>query len=120
MSRPYKSAIKEDQSRATIGKLIEVASEEFSRKGFSVASTETIVHRTGVTRGALCHHFKDKQNLFLAVSRENQRDIGREIEAVAAPHAHPWNQLVAGCRAFWKPVPNPIDSKLWSLTARRF
>ncbi len=107
MPRRYQSVIKEDQSRATIEKLIGVAAEEFSQKGFSGASTETIVHRAGVTRGALYYHFKNKQDLFLAVFKEIQRDIGREIEAAVAPLARPWDQLVAGCRAFLEACADP-------------
>ena len=58
---------KAEQSKTTIGKLVAIATREFGRKGYAAASTEEIVRLAGVTRGALYHHFKNKQDLYLAV-----------------------------------------------------
>ena len=61
---------KAEQSKTTIGKLIAIATREFSLKGYAATSTEEIVRLAGVTRGALYHHFKNKQDLFLAVFKD--------------------------------------------------
>ena len=98
---------KADQSRATIERLIDVAMAEFSQKGYANASTETIVRKAGVTRGALYHHFKGKKDLFYAVFQAAQREIGRRIEAHADAVEDPWDQLVAGCRAFLQAFTDP-------------
>ena len=74
---------KADQSRATVEQLIAAATQEFSQKGYAEASTESIVQKAGVTRGALYHHFKGKKDLFLAVFQAAQREIGRRIEVQA-------------------------------------
>ncbi len=98
---------KAEQSKTTISKLIAIATQEFSQKGYAAASTENIVRQAGVTRGALYHHFKNKRDLFLAVFKEAQREIGRRIEAQAEVESDLWRQLVEGCRAFLEASSDP-------------
>ena len=99
---------KAEQSKTTIGKLIAVATREFSQKGYAAASTEEIVRLAGVTRGALYHHFKNKQDLFLAVFKETQREIGRRIEVQAEAESDLWRRLIVGCRAFLEASLDPV------------
>ena len=106
MPKP-KPTTKAGQSKATIAKLISVATKEFSRKGYAGASTERIVERAGVTRGALYHHFSSKSDLFLAVFREAQQEIGRRIERQAEAAPDLWGQLISGCRAFLEACSDP-------------
>jgi AcrR family transcriptional regulator len=42
----------------------------FADNGFQATRTEEIVQRAGLTRGALYHHFRDKEDLFRAVHEE--------------------------------------------------
>ena len=99
---------KAEQSKTTVARLIKVATREFSEKGYAAASTEEIVRLAGVTRGALYHHFKDKQDLFLAVFKETQCEIGRRIEAQAEAESDLWRQLIVGCRAFLEACSDPV------------
>lgn len=55
---------------ATRQRLIDAAFEEIHRKGFQGASLDEILARTGVTKGALYHHFPSKKELGLAVIEE--------------------------------------------------
>jgi AcrR family transcriptional regulator len=105
---PHKKVkAKAARSRATIEKLVEVAFAEFSQKGYANVATEIIVQKAGVTRGALYHHFEGKKALFFAVFQEAQKEIGRRIEKHAEAAQDPWNQLVAGCRAFLQAFTDP-------------
>jgi AcrR family transcriptional regulator len=97
-----------DQSKATIHNLLMVATQVFSQEGYAAASTEKIVRQAGVTRGALYHHFKNKKDLFLAVFKEAQREIGRRIESQAEAETDLWKQLVIGCRAFLEACSDPV------------
>ncbi len=99
---------KKEQSRNTINKLVRVAMQEFSEKGYSGASTERIVKNAEVTRGALYHHFKNKQDLFHAVFRMAQEDIGKKIERAAEQADDPWDELVLGCFGFLEACSDPI------------
>ena len=46
--------------------LLDAAGEEFSRHGYAGSGLGAIVERAGLTKGALFHHFPDKQRLALA------------------------------------------------------
>lgn len=61
MNTPLKSS---DQTRQT---LLQAAFEEIHRNGFQAASLTRILADTGLTKGALYHHFPDKKALGLAV-----------------------------------------------------
>jgi AcrR family transcriptional regulator len=56
----------EDTRRA----LLDTARRLFTRDGFQATRTEEIVEQSGLTRGALYHHFRDKEDLFRAVYEE--------------------------------------------------
>ena len=57
-------------SDITRQKLLEAAFAEIHRNGFQAASITQILADTGLTKGALYHHFPDKKALGLAVVEE--------------------------------------------------
>ena len=81
-------------------KLIKVARVLFAQ-GYNKVSTPDIAMAAQVTRGALYHHFRDKQALFEAVVNAVARDIVADVEATAtADEVGPLRAVVAGCQAF--------------------
>jgi AcrR family transcriptional regulator len=56
--------------RDTRRALLDTARRIFTRDGFQATRTEEIVEESGLTRGALYHHFRDKEDLFRAVHEE--------------------------------------------------
>lgn len=59
--------------------LIEAARALFAERGYAAVSLEEIVRAAGVTRGALYHHFKDKQDLFRTIVREIEKEIDERM-----------------------------------------
>lgn len=55
--------------------LLDTARELFAENGFGATRTEEIVQRAGLTRGALYHHFRDKEDLFRAVFEEVSAEV---------------------------------------------
>ncbi|MEM6430335.1 MAG: TetR/AcrR family transcriptional regulator [Deinococcota bacterium] len=98
---------KAEQAQVTRDVLISIAHDEFSSKGYAKASTEAIVQRAQVTRGALYHHFKGKKDLFYAVFEAAQADIGGRVLTAAKQTDDPWQQFLVGCRAFLKASLDP-------------
>jgi AcrR family transcriptional regulator len=82
---PYDEAMsrKVEQGEATRGKLVDVAIALFTADGYAGASTTEIVRRAAVTRGALYHHFADKEELFRAAYEAVERDIFHRCRAAA-------------------------------------
>jgi AcrR family transcriptional regulator len=53
-----------------------------------------------MSKGAAYHHFGSKAGLFRAVVEEAQQEVGARVVRAAEGYEDPWDQLVAGCRAF--------------------
>jgi AcrR family transcriptional regulator len=85
------------QGEATRAALLAAARDLFGEQGFAATSTEEVVARAGVTKGALYHHFSDKESLFRTVFETIQREVS---DAVGAEFLlpDPWEALQAGCR----------------------
>ena len=95
-----KSRSNQERTSATRSALLTAARELLIRKGYAATSTPEIVAAAGITRGALYHHFTDKQDLFRAILEEEARAVAEEIEH-AAPDGMPVRDaLVAGSLAY--------------------
>ncbi|MEX0787067.1 MAG: helix-turn-helix domain-containing protein [Dehalococcoidia bacterium] len=90
------------QSEATRGELMKVARALFAERGFAGTATEEIAERAGVTRGALYHHFRDKEDLFRAVYEEVEMELAEKVVArtLSLSQATRLEQLRAGAEAF--------------------
>ncbi len=100
-----------DRTEATRRDLIAAARTLFTEKSYAETSTPEIVAAAGVTRGALYHHFADKQALFLAVIEQEAADVAAEIEAAFEPD-DPRAALVAGSDAYFQAMRVPGRTRL--------
>jgi AcrR family transcriptional regulator len=77
-------SLKAEQTEATRTALVAAARRLFTERGYGGVGTEEIVQRAKVTRGALYHHFRDKQDLFRAVHEELEAEMAAKISAQLA------------------------------------
>ena len=91
---------KAQQSEATRAKLLRVGRDLFARRGYSDVSTEEIVRRAGVTRGALYHHFRDQRDLFAAVVEQIEQEVMQKVAETALAAGDPWEQQSAAIGAY--------------------
>ena len=98
--------------------LISAARELFVSKGYFATGTEEIVGKADVgTRGALYHHFADKEDLFRAVFDQVQADLAAATVGERTRHA--LELLTAALQQFLDAsADNPTYSKSCSSTAR--
>ena len=87
------------RSDATRRGLVDVAIEVFTEKGFADASIGDIVERTGMTRGALYHHYEGKADLFRAAFERLERELMEEAAAAASEATDAWDGLRRGLHA---------------------
>lgn len=100
------------QSQHTRALLIAAARELFAAHGYAGTGTEEVVRRAGVTRGALYHQFRNKQDLFRAVVEDVQRDIAARVVAALTPIPDPWAALEAGIAAFFDACMDPAVQRI--------
>jgi AcrR family transcriptional regulator len=51
----------------------------FARHGYEGATVRLLEEATGVSRGAIFHHFRDKESLFLAVAEDDARAMALTV-----------------------------------------
>jgi len=89
-----------EETAATIRKLLDIARTHFTEYGYAEAALESIVREANLTRGAVYHHFRSKQELFRGVLEDVQAQVAGRVEQAASKSEDPWQQLYLGCRAF--------------------
>src|SRR5487761_1533705 len=71
-----------ERSEGTVSELLRVGRELFAANGYANTSLDAVCTRADVSKGALYHHFSNKESLFLAVYEAEQEAMRR---ASAAP-----------------------------------
>ncbi len=70
-----------EQLAARRAEILDAARRAFARHGYEAATVKVLEAETGLSRGAIFHHFKDKDALFLALAED---DAAQMAETVAA------------------------------------
>ena len=109
----------EQRSRATRDGLLTAARALFAERGYAAVGTEEIVRAAGVTRGALYHQFRDKEQLFEAVFEQVEAEATQRIAtaALADAAADPLVALRTGARAFLAVCAEPEIERITLLDA---
>ena len=72
--------VSQDQLDARRHEILSAARGCFARFGYEGATVRRLEDATGLSRGAIFHHFRDKESLFLAVAED---DAAAMVETVA-------------------------------------
>jgi AcrR family transcriptional regulator len=101
-----KAHLRADQAQATRAALVKAARRLFAAHGYHATGTHDVVAHAGVTRGALYHHFPDKQSLFLAVFHDVEAGLISPSGNLGTGAAgsdrggDAWSRLQQGLQAF--------------------
>jgi len=85
-----------ERGEITRESLVAAARLLFGRDGFTATSLDDIVAAAGVTKGALYHHFENKDDLFRAVAEAVKRDINTRLSDLFLG-SDSFSALEAGC-----------------------
>jgi AcrR family transcriptional regulator len=81
--------------------LVKAARRLFGQRGYAAVSLDEVCGRARVTKGALYHHFQNKQDLFLGVYEQLEEDfVEAGTMAVAEGADDFWTVLCAAGRGF--------------------
>lgn len=83
--------------------LIETAARLFEERGYNGTSTAEICAQLDITKGALFHHFRTKEDLFREVWTRLQvemDDEARKAAIAARSLTDPYAAFLAGCRTY--------------------
>ncbi len=100
----------QEKSEISRDLIINAAAEEFCACGFQGASVRRICKASGVTNGRLFHHFKDKNEIFLAVAETYFQTLAAYMEQFRPDFSKSLEEnsllLFAHWQNFWRLYPN--------------
>ena len=71
--------VSQDQLDARRSEILAGARACFARYGYEGATVRRLESETGLSRGAIFHHFRDKDSLFLAVAQEDAAAMAETV-----------------------------------------
>lgn len=89
-------ATNSERSAATQASLTAIAAELFGQHGYAATSTDAILAKAQLRRGALYHHFADKAALFEAVCIQHAEAAMQAIIEATVDVDEPFEALVVG------------------------
>lgn len=106
---------KAERGQATRGQLISVAVRMFAEHGYEGTSIEAVLRDSGLSRGALYHHFASKEALFECALDAVETELADKV-AGAARSAEPLTDSVgalrAGCLAWVRLAREPVTRRI--------
>ena len=90
------SSRRQQYSASTKRALVDVATELFTEQGYAGTSLDAIVAGARVTKGALYHHFKGKQDLFEAAFMDVEERASAQIRST---------RVTSSCGPRWRCKP---------------
>jgi AcrR family transcriptional regulator len=114
-----KPRTQKSRSAATREALVSAARTLFAARGYADVGTEEIVRTAGLTRGALYHHFADKEALFAAAFEEVEVETNvRILQAVESDGtSDPIAAMQLGAAAFLDVCTEPEMARIMLLDA---
>lgn len=112
--RANRNVIKGAKTREHV---VEVATEMFADRGYEGTSIDAVLRESGLSRGALYHHFDGKDALFEAVVEVLEEDVGERTLEAAAAGTTPAEALRAGCLAWVRMASEPVVQRILLLDA---
>ncbi|HET6570620.1 MAG TPA: TetR/AcrR family transcriptional regulator [Solirubrobacterales bacterium] len=100
-------------------RVVAAARELFLEHEYDEVSTEQILARSGVSRGALYHHFPTKLELFRAVYEASERGVLERVAAKAIAATDPFEALLAAASAYLKLAESDEELRRIGLTQSR-
>lgn len=98
---------------------MEAAHGLFMERDYDLVSIEEILRRSGVSRGALYHHFSSKLDLFKAVYEASERRVMERVAARASVAATPFGALVEGATSYLRQCETDEELRRIGLTQSR-
>lgn len=107
-------SVRDEYAKKTRADILLNARYVFTQTAFASSSLQQIAEAAGVTRGALYHHFKNKEDIFLAVFRELQSEMVQHLghQIAQEEQTEPWDLVKTILSEFLEYSQNPVYRKI--------
>ncbi|MEV0348091.1 TetR/AcrR family transcriptional regulator [Nonomuraea sp. NPDC050680] len=104
--------LKAERGAATRDQLLAIATRLFAEHGYEGTSIEAVLQESGLSRGALYHHYAGKDALFEAVLEATEAGIGVKIVEAVAGITDPAESLRSGVLAWIRLAGDPVIQRI--------
>ncbi|MDR8410678.1 TetR/AcrR family transcriptional regulator [Nonomuraea sp. 3-1Str] len=104
--------LRAERGAATRERVVAIARRLFAEHGYEGTSIEAVLHESGLSRGALYHHYAGKDALFEAVLEAVEAEVGRAIIASVRGVDDPRRALVTGCLEWVRLAGDPVVRRI--------
>ncbi|GIH74894.1 TetR/AcrR family transcriptional regulator [Planobispora longispora] len=104
--------LKARRGAATRDQLIAIATRLFAEHGYEGASIEAVLQESGLSKGALYHHYAGKDALFEAVLESVEADAGAKIAEAVREIDDPAEALRTGVLTWIRLAGDPVIRRI--------
>ncbi|MFI6319645.1 TetR/AcrR family transcriptional regulator [Nonomuraea sp. NPDC050556] len=104
--------LKAERGAATRERVLAIATRLFASQGYEGTSIEAVLQESGLSRGALYHHYAGKDALFEAVLEGVERQVGRRIMDAVSGLGDPVEALRVGALAWVRMTGDPVIRRI--------
>jgi AcrR family transcriptional regulator len=101
-----------ERSATTRAALLTAARALFAERGYAATGREDIAAAAGVTRGALYHHFPNKEAVFRAVFEDLEAEMMEHVIVAADKATDPLGQIRLGTEAYLDAALDPAVQRI--------
>lgn len=98
-----------EEAEKTREKILATAVQVFNEKGFTATRLEDIARAAGVTRGAIYWHFENKEDIIMAICRNNKSQTMNLINKMLEEEKNPLVALKKGLSEYFKRIYSDND-----------
>lgn len=106
------------EMEATRASLIATARKVLAEHGYAETSMDELTAQAGLTRGALYHHFGDKQGLLAAVVAQLDAEMDERLQAISNDAEDAWLGFCSRCHAYLEMALEPEIQRIVLRDAR--
>ncbi len=105
-------ATQKQRSDATRAILLKAFRTSFLKNGFEGTTTQAVLTQTGLSKGAMYHHFRSKTEIAEAIYADESKSTIERALRKGAEEGGPLAQIKAACLAWTQEVQVPSVSKI--------
>nr|WP_070960885.1 TetR/AcrR family transcriptional regulator [Hyphomonas sp. Mor2] len=105
-------ATQKQRSDETRLKLLNAFRNSFLERGYAATTVKHVLDQTGLSKGALYHHFSSKEEIIEALFEHESRSTIERVMTRTDPTAPPLKRLRAACLDWTREVRAPDVSKI--------
>lgn len=102
----------EERKARTRAAILEAATENFGTLGFAATSVDAIASQANVAKGAVYHHFRNKEELFECVFETVSSNVAAAVAASAKPDLGPLENMTLTTERYFELCADPPTARI--------